>query len=114
MPLAQQKHQVMLLCVKQGLPRGQSQNAEDTPKSLNTTPSASSSTCETHFFAFSSKKKIKKNSSKANVIWNDQNNVFHTVPSLGGRGEDKEVSHVVYCCTGKWLMVGKVTDEHKT
>lgn len=34
-----------------------------------------------------------------------------TVPPLGGREEDKEVSHVVYCRTGKRLMVGNVTDE---
>lgn len=34
MPLAQQKHQVMLLCVKQGFPRGQSQHAKGTPKNF--------------------------------------------------------------------------------
>lgn len=42
---------------------------------------------------------------------NDQNNAFNTIPPLGGRGEDKEVSHNVYCSTGKWVMVGNITDE---
>lgn len=36
-PLAQQGRQVMLLCVRQGFPTGQSQNAKSTPRSLNTT-----------------------------------------------------------------------------
>lgn len=48
---------------------------------------------------------------QSKCIQNDQNNAFHTVPPLGGRGEDKEVSHVAYCCIGKWLMVENVTDE---
>lgn len=38
----------------------------------------------------------------------EMTNTFHTAGPLGGRREDKEVSHVVYCCAGKWLMV---TDE---
>lgn len=69
--------------------------------------SASSSTCKMHFFAFSSI----KTQQHSKCIWNDQNNAFNTIPPLGGRGEDKEVSHVVYCSTGKWVMVGNVTDE---
>lgn len=36
-PLAQQRHQAMLLYVRQGFPTGQSQNAKSTPRSLNTT-----------------------------------------------------------------------------
>lgn len=77
------------------------------PKGLNTTCSAPGSTCEVHFFAFSSI----KTQHQGRCVWNDRNNVFHRVPPLGGRGEDKEVSHGVYCCTGKWLMVGNVTSE---
>lgn len=90
-----------------GFPPGQPQNAEDTPKSLTKTRSASGSSCEVHFFASS---RI-KTQHQSRCVWNDRNNVFHGVPPLGGRGEDKEVSHVVYCRTGKWLMVGNVTDE---
>lgn len=60
-----------------------------------------------HFFVFSST----RTQQQSQHIWNDQNNAFHVVPPLGGRREDKEVSHAVYCCAGKWLMVGNVTAE---
>lgn len=69
--------------------------------------STSSSTCKMHFFAFSSI----KTQEQSKRMRNDQNNAFNTIPPLGGRGEDKEVSHIVYCSTGKWVMVGNVTDE---
>lgn len=69
--------------------------------------STSSSTCKMHSFAFSSI----KTQEQSKRMQNDQNNAFNTIPPLGGRGEDKEVSHNVYCSTGKWVMVGNITDE---
>lgn len=88
------------------LPQGAAQKAEGNPRSLNTALWASCSTCKMCCLAPRA-----KSTAAVRVCVKWCNNVFYTVPPLGGRGADKEVSHAVYCSTGKWLMVSNVTDE---